>query len=252
MKSSFLLTRPDHDLTTEYLYFWSEAVLKSSREKNILTIDLASKEANKRNFLSAVKKYRPSFVYFNGHGSPNTVTGFNNEPLITFADNEKILKDRVAYALSCQSAKRLGKSCVADGARTYLGYDEDFIFVFDEEKEKDPLNDRVAENFIEPSNTLVLSILAGKTTKEAYQNSQEEFNQKIVRFSLSEATAEEREFLPYLLWDKEHQVCLGNQEAKCEFITKEEYQKGQKIKALVLLALLVMLAIGAALVFLFK
>lgn len=234
MKSSFLLTRPDHDLTTKYLYFWSEVVLKASREKNILTIDLASKEANKRNFLSAVKKYRPSFVYFNGHGSPNTVTGFNNEPLIAFADNEKILKDRVAYALSCQSAKRLGKSCVADGAKTYLGYDEDFIFVFDEEKEEDPLNDKVAENFIEPSNTLVLSILEGKTTGEAYQNSQEEFKQKIVRFSLSEATAEERELLPYLLWDEEHQVCLGSKQAGCEFISEEDFERVSKFKWLII------------------
>lgn len=223
-KNSFLLTRPNHEPAVNYLFYWAEKALAKAKEKNIFIVDLAGKEANKGKFSWAVKKFKPSFVFLNGHGSPNMVTGFNNEPIVKFADNEKILKDTVTYALSCSSAKRLGKSCVAEGAKTYLGYDEDYIFVFDEEKENDPLNDKTAGYFLNPSSRLVETILNEKTTGEAFQDSQNTFKETIQKFSLSESTAEERELLPYLLWDMEHQLCLGQKEAKAQF-TKGETDK---------------------------
>ncbi len=248
MKGSFLLTRPNHEQTTQYLFAWAEAVLEKAKEKNILTTDLCGSDASKSKFKRAVEKYHPAFVYLNGHGSPNEVTGYNNEPLVKFADNEKLTAERVVYALSCQSAKRLGKSCVSFGAKTYLGYDEDFIFVFDEDKQSSPIEDQTAANFLQPSNALVNSIIDGKATGEAFENSQESFTQSIVKYSLSEATAEERELLPYLLWDREHQVCLGNKEEKCEFVLESDFKRQQARKriifglflALVIIVILVM------------
>lgn len=234
MKSSFLLTRPNYELTTRYLFAWAEKIVAKAKEQKIFTIDLSGIDANKNKFTKKVKRFNPGFIYLNGHGSANSVTGYDNEPLLKFADNEKLTKDKVVYALSCQSAKRLGKACVSFGAKTYLGYDEDFIFVFDEEKQNDPVNDKTAEVFLAPSNDLVSSVLDGKTTGGSFDNSQENFNQNIVNCSLSDATAEERELLPYLLWDREHQVCLGNKEEKCEFVSKEEYYKKRRVKIIIL------------------
>jgi len=68
--------------------------------------------------------------------------------------------------------------------------------------------------------------LAEKTTGEAYQNSQDTFKETIQKFSLSEATAQERELLSYLLWDMEHQVCLGEQNATPVFAKEDEETKG--------------------------
>lgn len=216
-KNSFLVTRPNHEPTTKYLFAWAGEVIKKADEKNIFTIDLAGQQANKSEFSRKIKQTKPSFIYLNGHGSPNTVTGFDNQTLLTFADNEDLTKDKVVYALSCQSAKRLGLSCVHCGAKAYLGYNEDFVFVFEEEREETPLQDETAGYFLQASNDLALAVVEGKTTGEALQNSQENFQQNIVKFSLSEATAQERELLPYLLWNREHQVCLGKKDVKCEF-----------------------------------
>lgn len=242
-KGSFLLTRPNHEETVLYLFAWAEKVLEFAREKNIFSTDLQGSLANKNQFTSSVKKFRPSFIYLNGHGSQDSVTGFGNLPILTFADNEEITKDSVVYALSCQSAKRLGKSCVSRGTRSYLGYDDDFIFVFDENCGNNLAEDQVAANFLTPSNELAQDLLDGKSTGEAFDNSQNIFEQSIVKFSLSDATAEQRELLPYLLWDHEHQVCLGDSNAKCEFLSEEEFTKQRNTRLFILFLVLAALII---------
>lgn len=245
-KGSFFLTRPNHEPTVSYLFAWAEKILESSLKKNIFSIDLPGSQANKKQFVSSIKKYKPSFIYLNGHGSQNSVTGFDNEPILSFADNEEITKDSVVYTLSCQSAKRLGKSCVSRGAGSYLGYDDDFIFVFDEEAKTNLYEDKTAANFLDPSNDLVEAVLAGKSTGEAFESSQNGFEQSIIKFSLSEATAQERELLPYLLWDRQHQVCLGDRQTKCEFISEEEFKKQRNIKLIIIflaVAVLVLFAV---------
>lgn len=243
-KGSFLLTRPNHEPTVNYLFAWAKGVLESSKKKNIFSIDLAESSANKKQFVSSVKKFKPIFIFLNGHGSQNSVLGFDNKPILSFADNEEITKDSVVYALSCQSAKRLGKSCVSQGARSYLGYDDDFIFVFDEKSEGSPAErDKTASYFLDPSNNLAENILEGKTSGEAIESSQSAFEQSIIKFSLSDATAEERDLLPYLLWDREHQVCLGDVLAKCEFISEEQYNKQRTTKLYILISVLIFLII---------
>ncbi len=43
-----------------------------------------------------------------------------------------MLKEKIVYAISCQSAKNLGKKSIKSGTKSYImGYDDDFIFVFD-------------------------------------------------------------------------------------------------------------------------
>lgn len=186
-KGSFLLTRPNHEQTTKYLFEWAKKILEKASEKNILTVDLAGDQVTRGNFTKAIKKYTPSFVYLNGHGSPNEVTGYN------------------------------------------------------EEKQNAPAEDNTAAIFLQPSNDLVDSIINGKLTSEAFENSQEAFTQDIVKYSLSEATAEERELLPYLLWDREHQVCLGDSQTSCEFISEEEFNKQRNIKLFIIFLAIVVL-----------
>lgn len=248
-KGSFLLTRPDHEPTVQYLFAWAEKILESAKKKNIFCVDLFSGEAGKNKFVSSVKKFNPSFIYLNGHGSQDSVTGFGNKPILSFADNEEITKDKVVYALSCQSAKRLGKSCISNGAKSYLGYDDDFIFVFDENCGENLNEDKTASCFLNPSNDLAETILEGKMSGEAFELSQNGFEQLIIKFSLSDATPEERELLPYLLWDREHQVCLGDAQAKCEFISEEEYKKQKKTRLMIVVSIIILLIVIIAIIY---
>ena len=56
MSKVFLITRPKYDITTHYLFYWSDKVLKSTAKKNIQVLDLQKKRANKKELVSIIKK----------------------------------------------------------------------------------------------------------------------------------------------------------------------------------------------------
>ena len=122
-----LITRPEHDAATRYLSCWSEEIIKQSLKKNISVVDLHRDKSTRHQFEGRVKKLKPSIILLNGHGNENEVTGHDNKSLVKLGDNEGLLKNRITYAVSCDSAKRLGKKC-ADNKTTFIGYKEKFIF----------------------------------------------------------------------------------------------------------------------------
>lgn len=213
MNNSLLITRPNHDITTNYLYYWSEKIINEAEKRSVKTVDLKGKRANKKELTGIIHKVQPALIVFNGHGNSNSITGYDNEVLIEADDNEEILSGKIAYAVSCSSAEILGPVCVKAGARAYIGYTDDFAFMIAAEKITKPLEDKSARLFLEPSNQVAISLLKGNTTGKAYKSSQDVFRRNINHLLTSESSQEEKEALPYLLWDIRHQVCLGNQDA---------------------------------------
>ena len=214
MNNSLLLTRPSHDLTTNYLYHWAALVINEAEKKNFKVYDLKDKKANQKSFAGIVKKTQPDLIYLNGHGSADFVCGDNDEIIVQKDRDEFLLKDKIVYALSCQSAKNLGPSCIKKGTTAYLGYDDDFIFLYDEHKITRPTSDNIAENFLEPSNLLILSIIKGNSVKISFRRSQNSFKEKIIKILNSESHEQDFNLVSYLSWDMKHQVCLGDQDAK--------------------------------------
>lgn len=203
-----LITRPNHDITTNYLYYWSEKIIDEADKKYVKVIDLKGKRANRKEFTKIISKTSPSIVIINGHGDNKTVTGFDNEYLISKSQNENLLKKTVTYAVSCSSAKELGPACIASGARAYIGYTDDFTFVIDQSKITRPLEDNTAKLFLEPSNQVGISLIKGNNPQVSYQKSQDAFRRNIRHLLTSESSEEEKEALPFLLWDMTHQACL--------------------------------------------
>lgn len=212
MNKIFLITRPKHDETTHYLFNWSKKVIELAKKKRIPILDLSKTRANKKELVSMLRKRRPLFVFLNGHGGSNFIAGHDNETLIKAGDNEGLLKSKLVYTLSCKSAKGLGPKSVKGGAITYMGYDDDFVFVIDQRKITQPLQDSTAKLFFEPSNQLAISVLKGHKTGQAYGRSQRLFLKNIQSLLTSEASPDSL-YLRYLLWDMQHQVCLGDKEA---------------------------------------
>lgn len=208
-----LITRPNHDITTNYLYYWSLILIEYAKETGQSVVDLKGKRANKKEFVSVIKKVEPNFIVLNGHGNEETVTGYNNQPLVNL-DSVDILKEKIVYARSCQSAKKLGVKSVEAGCKSYIGYNEDFVFVTGEDRLTRPLHDKTAQLFLEPSNKVVIYLLKGHSSSMANQKSKELYKKSIQKFMLSSALKEEKELIPYLVWDYNHQVCLGDQNAK--------------------------------------
>jgi len=214
MKNNFLVTRPDHDLTTNYLHYFAGLVIKTAIKKGTTVIDLKGKRANKKEFVSIVRETQPALIFLNGHGNSRAVGGYNDEALVRSHENEILLRGRIVYALSCCSARDLGKNCVRTGTKAYLGYDDDFIFLFEENKVTQPLDDQTARMFLEPSNLIITSLLKGQTPSTSWGRSQEAFRKNIRKFLTSESPKEEKELIPYIMWDLNHQVCLGDKECK--------------------------------------
>ncbi len=82
-----LITRPNHDITTDYLYFWSKTIIDFARKAGFSVVDLSKKRANAKEFISILEKVNPKLVVINGHGSESSVTGYDNETLLNLDSN---------------------------------------------------------------------------------------------------------------------------------------------------------------------
>ena len=214
MNRILLITRPDHDTTTRYLSAWSKKITELADKKNILVLDLKREKANKKELKSRISKMKPLLIVFNGHGSSNCVTGYENEILIKTGNNEQLLESKIVYAVSCKSAAKLGPKSITAGTLTYIGYTGDFIFCHDTHKVARPLNDNIIKFFLEPSNQVAISLIKGNTSKESSERSKKFFLRNIQKLLSSEASPESNQYAKFLWWDMKHQVCLGDKNAK--------------------------------------
>ena len=208
MNKILLITRPKHDVTVYYLFHWAKKIIELAKSKSISVLDLDEKRANCKEISSVLQKKEPLLVFFNGHGDDGCIMGHDNEILIAVGKNEQLLISKIIYSLSCRSGKKLGFKSVQIGASAYMGYDDDFIFVIDENKLRTPLEDKTAQLFLEPSNQIMISIIKGHTVGNSHERSKKAFKENVLKVAGSESY--DNDLIPYLLWDMQHQVCLGN------------------------------------------
>lgn len=197
-----LITRPNHDDTTNYLSKWSESLITVAEKNDISPSDFRGTKAVRSEVEKFLKKQNPSLIVFNGHGSDDSICGHKNEVLIKSGENEHLLKSKIIYSVSCSSAKELGIKSVDAGAKCFIGYDDVFIFAFDKNCSAGrELEDARAEPFFDSSNQVVLTLLSGKTSGEAYEKSQSSFLKWIERFSSSAAPPGSEHIVSWLIWD---------------------------------------------------
>lgn len=208
MPQRLLITRPFYDPTTSYLHYWSTNIITYAKSRDMSVSDLHNERANRKELLSVIKKVNPDLIVLNGHGGEDMILGQNNEVLIKAKDNEYILKGSVVYALSCKSAKILGKSSITSGAIAYIGYVEDFIFCTSDEHSTRPQLDPIAKLFLKPTNTIVEMLISGNSAEDSEKRGKEEFSKNIEKV-LSSSSSEEY-LARFLVWDMIHQVCLEN------------------------------------------
>ena len=120
MNKILLITRPNHDPGTNYLFYWSDKVISIAQKKLIGVLDLAKDKATKKNFDSYIKKHEPKLIFLNGHGNQDSVTGFHDEPLISINNDEHLLNGKIIYARSCDAASELGTSAIQKGTLVFL------------------------------------------------------------------------------------------------------------------------------------
>ena len=213
MNDKLLVTRPEFDTTTFYLSQWCKKPIDYARKIGIEIIDLQKEKADRSRVGRLIETKEPHFIIFNGHGDETTITGHKNEILIKAGVNEAVLKSTITYAISCSSARELGPAAVKAGAIAYIGYDDDFVFVFDKNKTAAPLKDDYAKMFLEPSNEMILALIKGNSVEESYKRSQQSFQKNIKKLLTSESPPGSENHLRYLFWDMKHQAILGDKGA---------------------------------------
>lgn len=203
-----LITRPRHDKATNYLYFWSEPVVDIVKKKNIQLIDLQSEKANKILFWQYCQKVKPSVIFFNGHGSPDTVSGHENKPLVNTHDNLSLFADCVFYCRSCDCASVLGVALIHAGASGFIGYLRKFTVGYMPEFLSRPLADPLAKLFLMPSNLIPISLIKGNSILEAYRKSQSAMRSNLRKMISSKASFEERYYAQFLWSNIRNQTIL--------------------------------------------
>lgn len=214
MAKHLLITRPEHDYTTRYLSAWSEKLFDLIKNKGYSIIDLYRERANRKEIESVLSKRNPCFAIINGHGSDNAVTGHDNNLLIKAGDNSSLLDKKITYAISCRSARVLGKEVAQNAGTAYIGYQDDFILVYLEKYRTRPIEDKFAGLFLDPSNLVVATLIKGHSAKESVLRAQREFLRNIQKLLTSKVKSDDSSALRYLVWDMRNLVLCGDKNKK--------------------------------------
>lgn len=207
------MTAPRHDTTTEYLSAFSVSIENSCYKKGILCKSLKNESANKNEFEKTLSKLNCNLVVLNGHGSEEAIAGHKNEILVKAGENEKILKEKIVYARSCEAASILGKKIIENSQGCFIGYNLPFEFYFDENWIGNPIKDNTAKLFLESSNLVPLSLIKGNSSNESHERAKRQMLKnikKVLRTKNKESFA-----IAESLWNNYlGQVILGNKESK--------------------------------------
>ena len=209
MSKTVLFSRPWDDEGTSYLHAWTDELVEKAFQLNHKIIDLRDKRSNKKDFTSHLDKSRPSFVHLNGHGNSETVTGYNEKPILDIS-NAKSTKGKIIYARACSSARILGAICIKKGAKCYIGYRRPFVVRVDLTMLHKPKKDKVARYTLGPSNKITMSLLKGHSAEKAFNKSQQESRKCIQKLLSSEAPEGASHILMAVYSNMKNQVLLGS------------------------------------------
>ena len=232
MLKKVFVTRPDHDNETKYLYEYSKEYIKFAEDKGMQIISFPENKCNKENVEKLILKQNPDLIIFNGHGNEKVICGCRatedkkvptikikdgqRDEIIIDMNNKEIIKSKIIYSVACSSAKKLGVEVAKSHAKTaFIGYEEEFIFLMDTGKMCKPLSDPIAKPFLEPSNQIVMSLLKGETTGEAYNKSQTVFQKWIDHFQSETAALQDSLSIAWILFsNKDCQKLHGNRDVR--------------------------------------
>lgn len=210
MSRILLVSNAHHDAPTKYLTSWFDKIVEVAKnQSDVKIVELKKEQANKKELVDMIEKENPQLVIFNGHGSYDSIGGFNREILIKCDDNEQVLSGKIVHALACRCAKVLGNKCITLGTHCFIGYKEDFqLWTESKDSKEEHLADKTAGLFLDPAYEAIIAIIEGQKTGEAFTRSQNMYRQKL---SESIANGQQETVLASIFHNMQHQVCLGDQ-----------------------------------------
>ncbi len=215
MSRILLVSHAHHDIQTEYLTSWFDKVLDIvKKQKDTKVVEILKEEATKANFIKLINQENPQFVIFNGHGTDDSIMGFEREILVKCGDNERILLGKIVHSMACKCAGILGSKCISIGTKSFIGYKEDFeLWCSQHPNKEEQLKDQMAGLFLEPAYEAVIALIEGVTAHEAYKRSQDMYKQNLLALITSKNSQHSTIVANSLYNNFMNQVCLGDQSA---------------------------------------
>lgn len=214
MNKIILITRPNHDPTTNYLYHWCKPVIELANSKRYILHDLARSRANRAEFQSHLRSRKIDFILFNGHGNEKMICGHLDEPLVESGSDLSHIKGVLMYIRSCQVMSALGNEIIRSGALACIGYTRKFSFFRSTSHVTHPLSDPYAKFFLDPSNLVATTILKGNTMGDAYKRSQYLMKKNLQRLLSGATTPDQRSMAFALYTNLKGQVIYGDVSSK--------------------------------------
>ena len=180
-----LVTRSRHDIGNEYLYAYSEHIIQLANQRGWKIEKVENKDNVKNTLHSRLNKNRPDFVFFNGHGSDQTIFGYGNQPIIGEAD-ASLLKQTIVFARSCAALNILGKTAIERGCKAFIGYGDNFIIPRTHEYHLQPLNDPVVKPVLEISNAVPEHLIKGASAEESVHMTKEKAQKLLLKMLQSQ------------------------------------------------------------------
>ena len=114
---------------------------------------------------------------------------------------------------SCRSAKILGKVLIKNGLQAFVGYINNYVVKVSKRKITNPLNDKIASLYLEPSNLIIMVLLKGGTVIDADNRSKKMLLANLGRVFASNSNDKE-DIARWLYHDYCSQIIIGDINAK--------------------------------------
>ena len=186
MTRKLLVTRPYHDVNTEYLHSFAKDILKLVRTtKDIHATDLEGEKAIRSQIEKSLTKENPRLVLLNGHGDKLTVCGHKDEVILD-KKNINLTKGKIVYALACDCLEELGALAVQRGTEAFIGYKARFMIVKDPSRNAVPDKDKNALPFRKACSTLITALVFSNSAGKAIELTKREYEHSIRSYGTSE------------------------------------------------------------------
>ncbi len=138
-----------------------------------------------------------------GHGNYDLYTGHWGDEILRIGHYESTeVRDKILHFLSCRTGRDLGPDAVANGTNAYLGYDENFTFVWDDSTT--PLDEFLL--YVKSDATFDLQMASGVTAGQAFDATKQAFNAAIAQLPNTAAAT-------WLTYDRDHMKLHGSADA---------------------------------------
>ncbi len=156
----------------------------------------------RNNFIVEAKNGLTVYISGIGHGSYSLYTGNNGNHILEvgYYDPAEV-SGKAIHFLSCQTAGQLGPNTITKGAKSYLGYTENFHLVWD--NAATPVNEFLC--FAEADSTFDIAMANGSTAQQAYNATIANFNFQLTKPGIPGSAAG-----TWLKYDRDHCKLLGD------------------------------------------